>query len=651
MAVDAPTFARRLAEAMQHARTGRVADALTSLRPLAGEDIGAGQRAELGFTFAACGATGDAVACWRSALEERPDLLPVRCALARATLASGDLRSAFEIARYPALIDDADALANALAAFASAGALREQAALLEARADRHPHDGRAALALAALLHRSGRLSEALEWSRRARALLPDATEPFEIEATARIDRGEVERGLASYRALLARKPNEEMAARHLVLMHYDPEQSNATLFDALDAFAKTWLPAAARDASSKPAGAMLSPLDIDASSIDASTSIEHARRLRIGWLSPRFAEGPVATFLAGLLAAFDRTRHRHVLIALRPIRDSATESLQALADTWLDLGGLDDATLLHRLRALELDVLVDLAGHSTANRLRVVAQRVAPVQVSWLDWFDTTAVPAIDAWISDRWLTPDGSTQRATERIVRLGAGRFCYTPPPDAPSATRADDGAVTFASFNRLAKINADVVATWAGILHRVPGSRLKLAARLFDDTGTRAFTIGRFASHGIAPERLDLSGHRSYADLLAAYRDVDIALDPFPFSGCTTTCDALYMGCAVIALPGETFVSRQSASLLWRIGRDEWIARDRADYVERAVTVANAVETLRRGREQLREDVRIRLCDSAAQARDFAAALRTLRDLAEAKKSPASAGLGELDSPGVI
>src|SRR4030095_13927067 len=134
------------------------------------------------------------------------------------------------------------------------------------------------------------------------------------------------------------------------------------------------------------------------------------RSLRVGWLSPRFNEGPVSSFLTGLLAAFDRTRHHHLLIALQPGFDAATARLRALADEWVDLSGLDDATLLQRLRALELDVLVDMVGHSTAHPLAVVAQRVAPVQVSWLDWFDTTAVPAMDAWISDAWLTPEDST-------------------------------------------------------------------------------------------------------------------------------------------------------------------------------------------------------------------------------------------------
>jgi protein O-GlcNAc transferase len=270
----------------------------------------------------------------------------------------------------------------------------------------------------------------------------------------------------------------------------------------------------------------------------------------------------------------------------------------------------------------------------------VLAQRVAPLQVSWLDWFDTTAVPAMDAWISDSWLTPEDSTQRYTERVLRLPSGRFCYAPPADAPPAAHTGGDGIVFASFNRLAKLNADVVAAWSSILVRTPGSSLQLGARLLDEPQTRAHTLERFAAHGIAANRLVLHGQRSYADLLASYRGVDIALDPSPFSGCTTTCDALFMGCAVIALPGETFVSRQSASLLWRIGKDEWVAQSREDYIERAIGAAVAVRKLRAGREALRETVRARLCDAASQARDFAEALA----IARAERS-AGAAVGRL------
>jgi protein O-GlcNAc transferase len=208
-----------------------------------------------------------------------------------------------------------------------------------------------------------------------------------------------------------------------------------------------------------------------------------------------------------------------------------------------------------------------------------------------------------------------------------LASGRFCYTPPTEAPAPVHRGDDTIVFSSFNRLAKLNTNVVSTWAEILRRVPGSRLQIGVRLLGDAATRAHLVERFAAHDVGADRLDLHGHRSYAELLAAYTGIDVALDPFPFSGCTTTCDALYMGCAVIALPGETFVSRQSASLLWRLGRDEWIARDRQDYVDRAVAVATDVAGLRNGRARLREAVRLRLCDADAQAGDFAEALRGL------------------------
>ena len=550
----------------------------------------------------------DAIPVLRALVTEAPAHRLLRRVLAHCHLRAGDADAALEVACHSSLLDATQELADVLSDFATANALPQRAELLRGRAERHPDDYQAALALAAALHGLGRPSEALLWCDRARTLRPLEREPIEIRAAALIDRGDAEQGLALYRELLARADDADTAARYLVLMHYDPAQDNRSLFDALRSYAERHVRSFAPPFVS-------------------SRDDDPRRTLRVGWLSPRFNAGPVASFLSGLLAAFDRTRHRHLLIALQPGRDAATTRLQSLADEWFDLSGLDDHALLRRLRALELDVVIDLAGHSTANRLAVVAQRIAPVQVCWLDWFDTTAVPAMDAWISDPWLTPEDSTQRYTERVLRLASGRFSYTPPDDPPPAAHAGDDTIVFASFNRLAKLNADVVAAWSEILKRTPESRLHLGARLLDEPGTNAHTIERFAAHGIGADRIVLNGQRSYSDLLASYRDVDIALDPFPFSGCTTTCDALFMGCAVIALAGETFVSRQSASLLWRLGRDEWVARNRDDYIERAVAAAQTVRVLRAGREALRETVRERLCDAASHAREFAEALQIL------------------------
>jgi predicted O-linked N-acetylglucosamine transferase (SPINDLY family) len=567
-----------------------------------------GAQLSLGLALTSAGEFNEAQVVLAAVLAQRPNAPAARGALVRCRLMVGDIAQALADARHPGLLDAPLILAEVLTDFASANALAERAELLRERAARHPEDYQAAVAVAAALHQLGRVSEALPWCERAHRLRRDERQPLEIRAAALIDRGDVEAGLAAYRDLLTTGDDAETAARHLVLMHYDPEQDNRRLFDAHCRFVERHIGA-------------FGP------SFATTRDANPERALRVGWISPRFNQGPVASFLTGLLGAFDRTLHRHVLIALQPARDAATERLQALGDDWIELSGLDDASLLRRLRELELDVLIDLTGHSTANRLAVIAQRVATVQVSWLDWFDTTAVPAMDAWISDAWLTPEDSTQRYTERVVRLAGGRFCYTPPIDAPPPQHVGGDAIVFASFNRLAKLNTRVVATWSEILHRVPGSRLQLGTRLLDDPATRAHLTERFAAHGIGADRLDLQGHRSYADLLEAYRGVDIALDPFPFSGCTTTCDALHMGAAVITLPGEAFVSRQSASLLWRLGREEWIARDREEYVDRAVATAADAGGLRARRAALRESVIAQLCDAGRQAGDFAGALRGL------------------------
>jgi protein O-GlcNAc transferase len=546
-------------------------------------------------------------------LDTYPEWLVVRHGLVRSRLSSGDFALALAAAYDPQLFDARDEFAAVLADFVAAGARLQHADLLRAYLQRQPHDVDAMLALAAAAHALGHPGEALRWCAQILAMRPEARTAQEIRAAALVDRGDVEAGLAIYRDLL-RAGDAQTAARHLVLMHYDPAQTNEGFFAAHQDFAQRHL------ATSAPA------------------ATPHSRtpqaRLRIGWLSPRLADGPVATFLAGLLAHFDREKHEHVLIDLQPAQDASSRRLYALADEVVDAGALDDAALLRRLRALELDVAIDLAGHSTGNRLAVLAQRVAALQLCWLDWFDTTAVRAMDAWISDAWLTPLDSPQRYSEQVVRLAAGRLCYMPvdidPNDAdarlsPACDR--DGPVVFGSFNRLAKFNDGVFDAWAEILRRVPDSQLELRARLLDDNETRDHCIARFAARGIDEGRVRLRGELSYRDLLAAYRQIDIALDPFPFSGCTTTCDALWMGCPTITLPGPTFVSRQSASLLWRLGHDEWVARDKSDYIDRAIALAADVDDLRAGRGELRALVERRLCNGAEQALEFASVIDAL------------------------
>jgi predicted O-linked N-acetylglucosamine transferase (SPINDLY family) len=586
-------------------RWGRNAEAADAARAaLSLEPDAPGMQRTLGFALAAQQLWRDAMPALETALAINAADLPARLALVRCALHAGQADRALAVALVDAVIDAQAARSQVLADFGAAGAWPLQFEVLRQWQARAPRDADAAIAVATTAHRLGHLGEALAACEHALALLPDARRPREIRATSLVDRGDVEAGLAEYRPLL--DGDAEASARHLVLMHYDPAQDDARLFAAITTHVARHVPRI---------GAPFA----------ARGRRDPERPLRIGWISPRFAAGPVASFLPPLLRAFDRTDFQHVLVALEPVSD--TTSWQALGDDWIALPGLDDATLLQRLRALELDVIVDLAGHATGNRSTVLAQRVAPVQLAWLDWFDTTGLPAMDAFVSDPWLTPPDSPQRYTERVLHLPSGRFCYAPPADAPPPMHAGDGDVVFASFNRLAKLNDRVLAAWSAILRAVPGARLALGARFLDDADTRAHVAARFARHGIARERLDLHGHRPYAALLEAYRGVDIALDPFPFSGCTTTCDALYMGCAVVTLAGSTFVSRQGASLLWRLRRDAWVARDMDEYLALAVALARDATTLRAGRSTLRANVERTLCDGPSQAREFAALVRQL------------------------
>ena len=237
-----------------------------------------------------------------------------------------------------------------------------------------------------------------------------------------------------------------------------------------------------------------------------------------------------------------------------------------------------------------LDILVDLAGHSPAGMLTTLCRKPASVQLSWLDSFCTTGVKHIDAFISDDYLSPPGDEQYFTEQLLRLESGRLCYRPQIPVPEVSRnIDDGGIVFASYNRLSKLGDDVLTAWAGILDAVPGSKLLLRNTMFDDAEVRTAFYHRCSTLGLQQNRVFLHGYCDYSEIMASYGGVDIVLDPFPFSGCTTTCDALWMGVPVITLAGSTLVSRQSGAILNALELNEFITASTEDYVTAAISLA--------------------------------------------------------------
>ncbi len=350
------------------------------------------------------------------------------------------------------------------------------------------------------------------------------------------------------------------------------------------------------------------------------------RPLTIGYVSADLGRHPVGFFLLPVIEAHDRSRVRTICYATRDLDDEVSRALRTACDTWADATDHSDDSLAARIRADSIDILVDLSGHTAHHRLMVFARRPAPVQATWLGYFDTTGLDAIDYLLTDRWEVPDDRRARFAEEVVTLTAGRFAYRPPAYAPtpaSPPSLEAKRITFGSFNNLGKVTEPVIRVWSRILAAIDDARLLLKWPSLEDRGVASSIERRFAPYGIARNRLDLRGGSPHDAMLAEYGDVDVALDPFPFSGCLTTVEALWMGVPVVTLEGGRPVARQSAAILSRLGLRELAAEDEESYVRRAVALAMDVDL----RTTLRGDLRRRM--SASTLLDGRAVAASLED----------------------
>jgi predicted O-linked N-acetylglucosamine transferase (SPINDLY family) len=352
-------------------------------------------------------------------------------------------------------------------------------------------------------------------------------------------------------------------------------------------------------------------------------------RLRIGYVSGDFARHPVGYFLSRVLANHDRTAVEVFCYSNRPLADDMTTQLQSTADHWRSLVGLSDQAAAALVAADGIHVLIDLSGHTAFNRLPMFAQKPAPVQATWLGFWGTTGLSVMDYILSDSVTIPPGEEGFYSEKVLRLPGSRFCYQPPDYAPPPVPPPclrGGGATFGSFNNVTKVGPEVVRLWSAVLQAVPGSRLLLKWKSLADAHLRQRLTDDFAAAGIGPERLELRGASFHPEMLAEYGDVDVALDPFPFSGCLTSCEALWMGVPVITLPGAATPSRQTQGFLQVLGLSEWIAGSPADYVRAAAALVGDGERL----ADLRRSLRPRmagspLCDGLTFTRGLEAAYR--------------------------
>ncbi|WP_242538434.1 O-linked N-acetylglucosamine transferase, SPINDLY family protein [Trinickia acidisoli] len=462
-------------------------------------------------------------------------------------------------------------------------------------------------------------AQAVQCFRTVIALQPDYAEAHNNLANALVDLGDLDAAIEAYRHAIALRPDfVEPRSNLLFILSYRDDLTQADYLAQAIEFGRV-------------ATAKAKPWRDWHVSLAPPMPGDHRKPLRVGLVSGDLKIHPTGHFLESLLAHIDRSRIELVAYPTRRFEDALTARIKPHFSAWTPLASLNDEQAAARIRDDRIDVLLDLSGHMNFNRLPLFAWRPAPVQASWLGYFASTGLPAMDYLLGDPHVLPPEAQQHYTERLLRLPDSYLCFTPPAeriDVGPPPQAAQGYVTFGCFNHLMKMNEGVVDVWARILHAVPRSRLFLKARQLDDAPTRDRTLARFAARGIDASRLILEGQSPRADYFAAYNRIDIALSPFPYPGGTTSVEGLWMGVPALCRRGDRFLSNICTSMLHSAGLAEWIAQDNEAYVAKAVAFAADVSRLAALRKTLRASLLASpLCDAARYARHLEAALEAM------------------------
>jgi protein O-GlcNAc transferase len=548
----------------------------------------------LGNTLTTSSGPSQAIAAYRDAIALQPDYPEAYNGLGTVLELEGTLDEA--IAAYRRAIalkpEYAEAFCNLGSALHKEGKPDLAIACYERAIALNPDKAEAAYSnLGTALKEQGKSTEAIAAYQQALVLAPESAGTHVNLANALLYQGKLREAIATYRHALELRSD---AAAHSSLL-FALQYSDSVDPDSIQREHKRW----ARHHALRVAN-VIQPHDNDP---------DPERRLRIGYVSPDFHTHSVAFFIEPILAHYDRQRYEVFCYNNERKTDAVTDRLRTLVDHWRDIARLSDERVARLIRADGIDILVDLAGHTTGNRLLVFARKPAPVQVTYLGYPNSTGLATIDYRLTDTLADPPTETQVwHSETLVRLPRGFLCYQPPANAPAVAPppvATTHQVTFGSFNNPTKISDATIAYWADILRRTPNARLLLKARQLGDVATRERLKGLFAQHGIATERVEMvSWVPDKAEHLGLYHQIDIALDTFPYNGTTTTCEALWMGVPVVILAGRMHAGRVGVSILTHIGLPELIAEDPEGYVQLATSLAQDLGRLKTLRAELRQ-----------------------------------------------
>ncbi|RSZ57513.1 tetratricopeptide repeat protein [Massilia atriviolacea] len=550
----------------------------------------------LGVAYKADWRLEDALVCFENAVHLQPGYAEPYAMLA---LTNADLQrhvqalawSEKTLALWP---DSPSAHFNLGVAFANMNRLPEAVACFEEAIARKPEFAHAHNNLGVAKNDLGRYDEAAVCFERAIGLRPGFAEAFNNLGTTLKNQGKPDASRQMYEQAIALAPGYAAAHNNLLLsMQYAAGITQQQLFELHLRFAAQFEPALAPQRLTHGPGR------------------DPAKRLKIGYVSPDFRRHAVAFFIEPILARHDKTQVDVFCYYSHVVNDEFTARIRADADHWIACHGMSDQLLAERIHADGIDILVDLAGHTAGNRLLAFARKPAPVQLTWIGYPSTTGLTSMDYRLTDAFAEPPGQSEHVNvETLWRLPEVFCCYAAHPDSPAVIDhppcEDNGYITFGCFNNYAKVSDATIVLWAAILEQVPASRLMLEILGLDNPGMREEVQARFARLGIDPARLVLIAN-DRKNQFVLYNRIDIALDPFPCNGGTTSFDTLWMGVPFVTLAGSNFISRLGVTILHNGGLDELIGEDEAAYVRIAVDVARDPARLRRLRTGLRERTR--------------------------------------------
>ncbi|CAK0749504.1 protein O-GlcNAc transferase [uncultured Gammaproteobacteria bacterium] len=486
--------------------------------------------------------------------------------------------------------------------------------LIEQALHRAPGSPDAHLHLGMAYRAMHRMDRAEACFRQALALVPSHSLAWNQMALLHKDRCQQTEALAAFEHSMAGQPGNVQAFRNkLLFLQYLPELDEETRFAEHRRFATTF---------SGQVAETVQPF--------VNTVAPH-RPLRVGYVSSDLCDHVIAFHMLPILENHDRRQFEMYAYADVPKPDPITHRMHTLVTGWRNIAGVEDGQVAKWIRQDGIDLLIFLAGHFDGNRTLLPIYRAAPIQISWHDCA-TSGFEQMDYILVDRVMVPRHTLERFSERVVCLPTV-FAYAPMEDAPPVSplpMTQTEGVMLGCFNNPAKLHAGVLQWWGRLLLRLPNARLLLKYQnAYTDPVLRHFVLDHFASLSVPAHRILFEvGHHSRRDHLAHYARVDIALDPFPYCGATTTFEALWMGVPVIAYPGHNMMSRFSASMLYALKLDQWVADSEETYLAAVEQLASNPVALADWRKHLRDRVRLApFCDGKRKTRQLERVLRCL------------------------